>query len=261
LEIGRGLRSYFRGDLKDARRQFRLVVDENPENVSALAMLAMTSVWSGDLEAFEDSIVKLEGVQTSGTNHDRLLKAYATFLSSGEQAINELKEIVRVRPGWAFSRSLLAEASGNVALDQGDLDLAEEAVEQMRGVRWLNPDSPYVAAIATFTFHALIRLRDEEHMDGHGHQAYPDSCGSSQRPGGRGFFHVPFGPIASTLRCSPRCSFSPIFESVVMGRQNHSPHQCCLSNPLPLRLALDSLCSVRLRQRKSCPPTTFFHPA
>ena len=113
------------GELDEAERCFRAVVDREPSNARALHMLGLIAHRRGDHGA---AITALEAAARAAPENAEIHSHLAEILrTSGDprRAADFARVAVRIRPGWAPAQNNL----GLALQDSGDLDQAAEAFE------------------------------------------------------------------------------------------------------------------------------------
>jgi tetratricopeptide (TPR) repeat protein len=116
---------YSQSDLEDARDHFRKAIDAEPEDVTALAGLAMVEMRIGDLQRARQHVD--EALRVEPDDGDLLLCSGNVYYLDRRyrEAVSQYVAALSVRPGWP-------PAKKNLALTYESLERTDEALSLWR---------------------------------------------------------------------------------------------------------------------------------
>ena len=154
-----GLLSQHQGRMQDAIRNLRHATELDPDNVTALAMLASAYQDVGHTNA--DTVVHLREMPAK-TDFERLFKASVEEFLDNRSAVRQLETLVEERPTWALARVILADALVWRAYDTGDPKHADKALHEIQFADEILPDAPTVYSTKIMAYLASARLTTDE---------------------------------------------------------------------------------------------------
>jgi len=156
VRIVRGLLAIHRGDNRQAIEHLKQAVKLLPRSVAAYSLLAQAYVADGQGDRSEiifiDHIEKLPAV----TPEDYLFKGHAESWADSPRALKTLDEAIRRRDS-TIARVVRAGARTNVALDTGNVDMAQSAIEDAGVAKSMMPGNSM--AIGTELQAHLVAVR------------------------------------------------------------------------------------------------------
>ncbi len=139
----RGLLAFHRGDTRRAIEHLEQAVKLLPHSVAAHSLLAEAYIADGQWDRhdiiFMDSIEKLPAV----TPEDYLFKGHAESWFDPPAGLKTLDEAIRRRDS-TIARVLRSDARANVALDTGNVDMAQSAIDDAYVAKAMMPGNPMV---------------------------------------------------------------------------------------------------------------------
>ena len=124
------------GDLEQSSRFYREALDENPQDVKSLLMLAQVSMSAEDYDEAERILGQVEaaGVPADALRFERA--ALACLRGQTDQAMADLRELVKKDKGDVRAWALLALLAG----DGRDPDTFERALKTLKNLQGTSPD-------------------------------------------------------------------------------------------------------------------------
>ena len=161
--------AFFRGEWKEAVRLLKGVIEREPSNLAAVALLCEAHLIDGDLGSYAQMTGKLDGMAPDN-DLEELLKAKATRFGRPDKHVS--LEMIDSLPNWRISpwaRRLRSEVLTSMAKVQLNPVMAEEAVDEAFVAHKLLPDSaPCFLALlqAQNTCHSIyLKLGDKVNSD------------------------------------------------------------------------------------------------
>jgi serine/threonine protein kinase/tetratricopeptide (TPR) repeat protein len=143
VHLLRGQIAFYKGDLKEAVKQFNKAVALQPQSVAARASLAMAYLENCQWELFDQTLSQAHRL-TPDTAEDYLYLGKAQSMYHPHKAMQLLdKAIQEGQKGPSLIAHLCrADVLLNLARDGGDADLAQQAAEEADLVKKWLPDNP-----------------------------------------------------------------------------------------------------------------------
>jgi serine/threonine protein kinase/tetratricopeptide (TPR) repeat protein len=127
-----GITSYYRGDNEAAIRTLQDVVQREPGNVTAHAMLALSHGHHGEWNEYTRQMMLIGDKQQALElkDYESLILGCAHLYMDTAKSMDMLQQTVDRHPEWAVARAMLGGAKGHRALELPDANLAEEALNE-----------------------------------------------------------------------------------------------------------------------------------
>jgi serine/threonine protein kinase len=137
----RGQVSLHAGRTRESISLLKRAVQLLPESVAAWSMLAKAHDSVGEWVEFNRAMAQIHRL-TPITAEDYLFKAFAETGFDGSQALETLKDALRLRPSSNVGRLIRADVRAHAAIDQSNQQLAEQAVLDAESAKQDLPGNP-----------------------------------------------------------------------------------------------------------------------
>ena len=152
-----GIAFFHQGDLPRAREQLDRAVLLDPEAVGPNAMRAVAAVYDDEWAAYLDNIPRLNRLKGRST-FDEIFRCYGTLYSDPQAAAKRLVTLVAPDSQSSFGQGLAAAALAHAALDSGETELVQMALERVAHAEKSAPNNPFVLLVSLFAHDAAIQL-------------------------------------------------------------------------------------------------------
>ena len=167
LQMLEGIAHYYDGDNVSAIRVLEKVVELEPHNVTARAMLALSYGHNGRWVRYFREILQAqeEAKATERNDYESLILGCALMYLDTVRCVEMLQETVNRHPEWIVARAMLAGAKGHRAIELPNADLAREALKETKLAADLLPDNRVVALYNVWTHRVAIYFAQLENRD------------------------------------------------------------------------------------------------
>ncbi len=162
-----GITSYYRGDNETAITTLTKVVEHDPGNVTAQAMLALSYGHHGEWNEYTRQMMSIGDKQQKAElkDYEYLILGCAQLYMDTAKSVDMLRETVNRHPEWAVARAMLGGAKGHRALELTSDKLAEEAMNETTLARQLLPKNRVVALYNVWTHRVAIYFARSQDKD------------------------------------------------------------------------------------------------
>jgi serine/threonine protein kinase len=162
VRLLRGVVAYFRQDIARAIGELEQAVELLPESVAARALLAMSYQDAG-VEKYERFILEMAQLSPSSPE-DYLFKGYAREVNElGGLGLADLDEGIQRRDSL-LGRALRTFARANRAIDSGQRQDAEAALDDANAARGMLPDNPLALYTSLYARLVVAGIYREAHL-------------------------------------------------------------------------------------------------
>lgn len=164
LKMLRGIVAYYEGDNVAAIRELSTALEDEPDNVTARAMLGISYVHYGAWHDFFNEMTRVQQsvTKTPEQDHEALILGCAMMYWDTARCVKMLDDVVKSHPEWAVARAMLGGARAHRALEMVDARMAAQAVEETQLARKLLPENSVVALYTLWSYRVFVYFAMQE---------------------------------------------------------------------------------------------------
>jgi serine/threonine protein kinase len=171
LHMLKGIACYYDGDNPSAIDLLERVVDVEPNNVTARAMLALSHVHNGGWPTYTRQMARIQATKETAErrDHEALILGCTLLYVDTDRCLKMLQETVDRHPEWVVARAMLGGGKAHRALELPSVVLAQDALEETKLAQQVLPTNRVVAlynvwAHSVAIYFAQMQGEDFEHL-------------------------------------------------------------------------------------------------